>query len=259
MAYQEKPQFPENPQQTSPEETQRVVSEEPLQTPSEPSQETPFKKSEEAPAEGKGCKMKKPILTFLLCTFVFLTGCATIVTGKYQNIRVTSEPQGVRVRSDTGASITTPGSFDLSRNQDHTLVAEFQGCESQQKELKHKLQSWFWGNIFLCSIIGGIVDLASGSCYELHPEKVHFDFTSAGQAAANRQRSYLESHPDTDEEVRFAILNELARKGMTKEELMASLGKPDMIDQEQDYEVFVYNERKPQRYYLKNETLGKVK
>ena len=259
MACQEKPQVLENPQKTSPEEPQQVVSEEPQQTPSEPSQETPFKESEEAPAEGKGCKIKKTILTFLLCAFAFLTGCATIMTGKYQNIPVTSEPPGIKVRLDTGASITTPGSFDLSRNQDHTLVAEYPGCEPQQKELKHKLQGWFWGNIFLCSVIGGIVDLASGACYELRPEKVHFDFTSAGQAVASRQRSYLESHPETNEEVRFAILNELAKKGMTKEELMTSLGKPDLIDQEGESEVFVYNNRKIQRYYLKNGVLKKTK
>ena len=75
------------------------------------------------------------------------------------------------------------------------------------------------------------MDLASGASDELAPEKVHFDFTSTGQAAASRQHSYLESHPDTAKEVRFAILNGLTKKGMTKEELTASLGRPDLIDQ----------------------------
>ncbi|MCH7559416.1 MAG: hypothetical protein IIB56_18455 [Planctomycetes bacterium] len=259
MACEEKPKVPENPQKTSPEDTQQVVSEEPQQTPSEPSQETPFKESKEAPAQGEWCKVKKPILTFLLCAFVFLTGCATITMGKYQNIPVTSEPPGVKVRSCTGVSLTTPGSFELARNQDHTLVAEYPGCEPQQKELKHKLQGCFWSNILICGIISGVVDLASGASDELVPKKVYFDFTSAGQAVASRQRSYLESNSDTAEEVRFAILNELAKKGMTKEELMASLGKPDLIDQEGESEVFVYNNRKLQRYYLKNGILKETK
>ena len=85
------------------------------------------------------------------------------------------------------------------------------------------------------------MDLASGASDELLPKQVHFDFTSAGQAAASRQQSYLASNSDTSEEVRFAILNELAKKGMTKEELTARLGKPDMIDREEESEVFVYN------------------
>jgi len=202
---------------------------------------------------------EKLLVASLFFVTMWSSGCATVMTGKYQNISVTSEPPGVKVRSDTGVSITTPGSFDLIRNQDHTLVAEYPGCEPQQKELKHGVQGWFWGNILLGGIIGGIVDAASGSSDELQPKKVHFNFTSAGQAALNRQRSYLDSHPDIDEKVRFAILNELSRKGMTKEELMASLGKPDLIDQEAKYEVFVYNGREPERYYLKNETLEKVK
>jgi len=204
--------------------------------------------------------MRKTLLLLILFLIaMWSSGCATIVTGKYQHIPVTSEPPGVKVRSDTGVSITTPGSFDLRRNQDHTLVAEYTGCEPQQKELKHGLQGWFWGNILLGGIIGGVVDIASGASDKLQPEKIHFDFTATGKAAANRQRSYLESHPETSEEVRFAILNELAKKGMTKEEFIASLGKPDFIEHDGNYEVFVYNDRKPQHYYLRNETLVKAK
>ncbi|UCF15398.1 MAG: hypothetical protein JSW59_18490 [Phycisphaerales bacterium] len=203
--------------------------------------------------------MKKPILTFLFFAFVFVTGCATITTGRYQNIPVTSEPSGVKVRSCTGVSLTTPGSFKLARNHNHTLVAEYPGYEPQQKELNHKLQGCFWRNTLICGVISGVVDLASGACYELHPENVHFDFMSAGQAVASRQRSYLESHSETAKEVRFAILNELAKKGMTKEELIASLGEPDLINQEGESEVFVYNNRILQHYYLKNGILKKTK
>jgi hypothetical protein len=76
MACEEKPKVPENTQKTSPEYTQQVVSEEPQQTPSEPSQETPFKESEEAPAEEEGCKIKKTILTLLLCEPFALFGTA---------------------------------------------------------------------------------------------------------------------------------------------------------------------------------------
>ena len=235
MACEEKLKVSEKHSKTSPEE--------PQQTPSEPSKEAP---------EGEWRKLTKPILTLLLCAFMFLTGCATVMTGKYQNISVTSEPPGIQIRSCTGVSLTTPGSFKLVRNKDYTLFAEYSGCEPQQKELKHKLQGSFWTNTLIWGVTSGAVDLASGASDELLPQKVHFDFTSAGQAAASRQQSYLESNSDTAEEVRFAILNELAKKGMTKEELTASLGKPDLIDQEGESEIFVYNNLKIQRYYFMN-------
>ena len=198
-------------------------------------------------------------ITSLFLVVMWSSGCATIVTGKYQNIHVTSEPPGVKVRSSTGVSITTPGSFNLIRNQDHTLVAEYPGAEPQQTELKHKLQGWFWGNILIGGIIGGVVDLASGASGELTPSKVHFDFTSTGQAAAKRKLSYLESHPDIKDEIRFAILNELAAKGMTKEELIASFGEPSQLNIEGKYEVFVYNNREPKFYYFKDGILEKTK
>ena len=228
MAYEEKLKIPENHQKT----------------PSEPSQE--------APAQGAWHKVKMPILTFLLCGFVFLTGCATIMTGSYQDISITSEPSGIEVRCSTGASLTTPGSFKLVRNKDYTLSAEYSDCELQQKELKHKLQGAFWTYTLIWGATSGAVDLATGASDELVPKAIHFDFTIAGQAAASRQNSYLESNPEISKEVRFAILNGLAKKGMTKEELTASLGTPDLMDQEGECDVFVYNEPKAQRYHLKD-------
>lgn len=203
--------------------------------------------------------MKKALLaTDLLFVAILVSGCATIATGKYQNVHVTSEPPGAKVRADNGMSITTPGSFDLLRIQNHTLVAEYPGAEPQQKEIKHGVQGWFWGNILLGGIIGGVVDVASGSCDKLFPAEVHFDFTSTGVAAANRKRTYLDAHPNTTEQVRLAILNELSTKGMTKEELQASLGSPDQVVDEQQYEKFIYNNRKLKYYYFKNGTLEKV-
>jgi hypothetical protein len=228
MAYEEKLKIPEN------------------------HQKTPSEASQEAPAQGAWRKVEKLILTFLICGFVFQAGCATIMTGSYQDIPVTSEPSGIEVRSSTGVSLTTPGSFKLVRNKDYTLSAEYSDCEPQQKELKHKLQGAFWTYTLIWGATSGAVDLASGASDEIVPKTIHFDFTSAGQAIASRQNSYLESNPEISKEVRFAILNELAKKGMTKEELTASLGTPDLMDQEGECEVFVYNKQKAQRYYLKD-------
>ncbi len=101
--------------------------------------------------------MKQTIFTIVLCIAVVLfAGCTTTISGKYQNIPVTSEPNGATVTAGTGDSITTPGSFSLLRNQDHTLVAESPGYEPIEKQLIHQREEWFW--------------------YELVPKKVHFKF-----------------------------------------------------------------------------------
>jgi hypothetical protein len=195
----------------------------------------------------------------LFILIAFGSGCATVATGKYQDVPITSDPPGVKVRSDTGVSITTPGRMMLSRNKLHTLVAEYPGCDPQQVQLKNKVQGWFWGNIILGGIIGGVIDIVSGSCDELVPKNVHFNFTNSGQEIAKRKNSYLESHPDTKDEVKFAILNGIAVKDMTEEELSASLGEPDQIERTKKHTKYVYANQKPESYYFDNGKLTQTK
>jgi len=194
----------------------------------------------------------------LLLAVVCSSGCATIVTGKHQTVTVTSEPPGVKVRAETGEYIETPGQFDLMRNKDHVLVATYADADAQQIQIKHGLQGWFFGNILLGGIVGGIVDLASGSSDKLTPTKVHFDFSSAGQATAKRQQEYLKAHSDVKPEVQVAIENQAAVKGMTKDQLIASMGVPDQIAQEGDYDKFTYKSRDPKCYLFKNGALEKT-
>ena len=201
--------------------------------------------------------MKATLYVGLLLAVVCSSGCATVATGKYQRVMVTSEPPGVKVRSDMGESVTTPGNFNLQRNQNHVLVAEFEGCAPQQRTLKHGLQKWFYGNI-LIGIIPGVVDLATGSAEKLIPDKIHFDFTQGGQKVAQRQQEYLKAHSEVKPEVQIAIENQAALKGMTKDQVVASLGLPDQIAQEGGYDKFTYNTRTPKFYLFKDGTLEKT-
>jgi len=119
--------------------------------------------------------MKNSICIILVFS-LFFNGCATIVTGKYQDVPVSSEPPGAKVKTGEGQTLITPCHFQLLRNRDYTIVAEYNDKESRQAQLKHSLQGWFWVNILLGGIPGMIIDLASGSCDELKPKQVHFDF-----------------------------------------------------------------------------------
>ena len=184
--------------------------------------------------------------------------CTTFVIGKYQTVTATSQPPGVKVRAETGEYIETPGQFNLLRNKDHILVADYPGAEPQQRQIKHGLQGWFFGNILLGGVLSGVAYLASGSSRKLTPNTVHFNFSSAGQAAAKRQREYLEAHSDVKPEVQVAIENQVAAKGMTKEQLIASLGVPDQITEEGGYDKFTYRTRGPKCYLFKNGTLEKT-
>jgi hypothetical protein len=59
----------------------------------------------------------------LLIVVLYSGGCAVHKTDMDQEVPITSVPVGVKVTSDTGSFITTPGKLTLLRNRSHALVA----------------------------------------------------------------------------------------------------------------------------------------
>jgi hypothetical protein len=185
------------------------------------------------------------------CLVAMGSGCATVMSGKYQTVPVKSEPAGATVRTDDGTSVTTPGNLKLERTKKHVLTAELQGCEPQQRELRSDLNSWLFGNILLGGIIGAVVDVCSGAGGALCPAEVYFDFTPKGQALAKRQSDFLKDNPALDPKIRYAIGNGVPVRGMTREQLLVCIGDPAQILTEGKVEVLVYENRKPKKFFLK--------
>ncbi|MCK5565591.1 MAG: PEGA domain-containing protein [Planctomycetes bacterium] len=120
---------------------------------------------------------KTVLLLVLLLLSSLLTGCGTIIHGKYQTVPVSSEPSGAQVRSSSGQTCITPCELNLLRDNEYVLVAELDGYHAQQTNLGKDTSGWFWGNIILGGIVGGAIDKATGSGDKLVPAKVHIDFT----------------------------------------------------------------------------------
>ena len=60
------------------------------------------------------------------------TGCAAIVRGSTQEVRITSEPSGIEVSVDRVNRVTTPATVELLRRDDHLVEAELEGYRPQQ-------------------------------------------------------------------------------------------------------------------------------
>ncbi len=106
---------------------------------------------------------------------VMMSGCATIMHGKYQDIPITSEPSGATVTATSGQKIATPGTMMLIRNKPVILKAELEGYEPAEQKLSPKVAGWFFGNILAGGIIGGAIDHSSGAGSDLVPHDVHFN------------------------------------------------------------------------------------
>ena len=113
----------------------------------------------------------KNIAVLIIC--FSLTGCATIVTGIYQKVPVTSDPPGVMVRVDEKDSYTTPVKLRLRRYRDHLLTFTREGYLKEEVKLVHTISGAIAGNAVLFGLGGLLIDNWSGAQYKLTPTKVH--------------------------------------------------------------------------------------
>jgi uncharacterized protein YceK len=118
--------------------------------------------------------MRKIAIAFL-CVPVLLSasGCATIVNGTAQKIKVTSEPSGAAVLVDNADTYTTPAKIRLERRRDHELVFTKDGYEAQTVKVMHVLSEWVVGNTLLGGPLGWVFDIFAGTQYKLMPNPVN--------------------------------------------------------------------------------------
>lgn len=134
----------------------------------------------------------KQSLCLLLTFAIFYAGCGTIIHGKYQTVPISSEPIGAVVRASSGQSCICPCEMTLLRDHEYVLVAQLEGHETLQQNVGKDTSGWFWANIILGGIIGGVIDKATGSGDKLVPAKVHFDLVGGKVLGARDEKSELE-------------------------------------------------------------------
>lgn len=108
------------------------------------------------------------ILPFAL---VAMTGCATIVSGKNQEVSFTSNPEGVTVTVNGRVLGRTPLTANLQKKADQSLVFSRDGYKTLSMQLETTIDGWFWGNIAVGGLIGSSTDGINGSVYKYAPSQ----------------------------------------------------------------------------------------
>ena len=120
-------------------------------------------------------------LMVLASVVIFLSGCATIMTGATQKVPVTSNPSCAIAKVDGGMVAITPTIFNLERKTDHTIEISKDGYRVATVILRHTLSGATAGNILVGGTIGIAVDGCSGAMFKLVPERVDVNLELAGQ------------------------------------------------------------------------------
>ncbi|MSR77647.1 MAG: PEGA domain-containing protein [Candidatus Omnitrophica bacterium] len=117
----------------------------------------------------------KKILSWFLVTVLLAghTGCASIVSGKQEDVTIHSEPAGAEVYVDDLKIGTTPMIASLKRKKHHTVKFKKEGYQEELRTTGRGFNWWFTGNLILGGIIGIIVDFATGAVYKVKPQEVN--------------------------------------------------------------------------------------
>lgn len=150
--------------------------------------------------------MKKTALWLVSCIvcITLIVGCATIMKGSDQQIKINSTPTAAKVivKSTDGMVIfdgTTPATVKLSKKKEYIVTVTMEGYkESTANITKQGIEGWFWGNIICGGLIGIVVDITSGSINKLAPEEVSIEMKTA----------YLENQEET-----FVLFQALDEEG----------------------------------------------
>lgn len=106
---------------------------------------------------------------------ILLSGCASIVHGPTQTVRVSSEPAGATVYLNGEEQGATPLELDLDRDARYVLRLEHPSHTPQSRTLRRGADVWAIAGLVLWGPFGPVsigVDWVTGALYEQRPSSV---------------------------------------------------------------------------------------
>jgi hypothetical protein len=141
-------------------------------------------------------------LSVLVALIGLLPGCASIMSGRYADVTIASNPPNalVAIQDDANrevASFHTPGVAKLKRNRKYLMPAGYTatiqapGYETAQVPIRSTANPWILANVVLGGVPGLIVDGATGAVWQPKPSKIHQELSPLrGPQTAIQSASY---------------------------------------------------------------------
>ena len=126
----------------------------------------------------------------VMCLIV-LAGCATIISGRKQDVSIFSEPTAANVSIDGFAYGRTPLMVHMDRGKRHTVKIELEGYEPYGATIGRGFNGWFLLNVPLMpvmavGVIGMVIDFGTGAVYSLSPDEIEASLDRANAKALLR-------------------------------------------------------------------------
>ncbi len=123
--------------------------------------------------------MKRTVKFLFMIIFIITNACSTVLNTTTQEVEIKSNPANAKITIDGKKFGLTPQIINLERGTNHVVKLELDGYELYETQLTRKISFWFWGNALNGFIPGMVIDLFTGSMYNLLPEKISVDLIQA--------------------------------------------------------------------------------
>jgi ABC-type transport system involved in multi-copper enzyme maturation permease subunit len=106
-------------------------------------------------------------------------GCSTVMHSTTQSIELKTNPPNAKITIDGKKFGTTPQTVNIDRGINHIIKFELDGYETYETQATRKVSNWFWLNVFNGLLPGMVIDMFTGSMYNILPENIDVELTSA--------------------------------------------------------------------------------
>jgi hypothetical protein len=122
-------------------------------------------------------KYKKSFKALIIILIIFISlfslDCATIIHGNKQVVPVSSNPTGAQVTVNGQLYYNSPCELTLDRDKPAIVTLTLEGYQTEQIRLDRGFSIWLFVGIIPGLVIPGpVIDLVTGSAYELTPDAV---------------------------------------------------------------------------------------
>jgi len=100
-----------------------------------------------------------------------IAGCATIMSGRSQEVSFHSNPEGSTVVVGGKIIGKTPLTTTLKKSARQSLEFRKEGYKTLSTVMDTSTSGWFWGNILIGGLLGSTTDGITGSIYKYSPSR----------------------------------------------------------------------------------------
>ena len=105
--------------------------------------------------------------------------CSAIFNGSMQKVTINSSESGADITIDGNNVGKTPTSVNLKRGKSHVIEVKKAGFDTYRVTTENSITGWFWGNLLCGGVVGIVIDLATGSAYDVEPDVVNANLQKA--------------------------------------------------------------------------------